>query len=58
MDGLSGIIGSLVAAQVSGKVVGESPDEVSSDYFRLSTGVYDTATVGVVQVRWTKVQKQ
>lgn len=58
MDGLSGIIGSLVAAQVSGKVVGESPDEVSSDYFRLSTGVYDTATVGVAQVRWTKVQKQ
>lgn len=48
---LSGVLGSLIAAQVSGKVVGEGADEVSSEYFRLSTGLYDTATVGTVQVR-------
>ncbi len=52
MDGLSSVVGSLIAAQASEKVVGESADEVSSDYFRLSTGVYDTSTVGAVQVRW------
>lgn len=51
VGGLSGVLGSLIAAQVSGKVVGEGADEVSSDYFRLSTGLYDAATVGTVQVR-------
>lgn len=45
------MVGSLIAAQVSGKVVGESADEIPSDYFRLSTGIYDAATVGTVQVR-------
>lgn len=50
MGGLSDVLGSLIAAQVSGKVVGEGADEVSSDYFRLSTGLYDAANVGTVQV--------
>ncbi|CAM9866176.1 unnamed protein product, partial [Pylaiella littoralis] len=50
ITGLSNIVGSLIAAQVSGKVVGESADEVSSDYFRLSTGIYDAATVGTIQI--------
>lgn len=53
--GLSSLIGSLIAAQVSGKVVGESADEIPSEYFRLSTGVYDAATVGTVQVRSRRV---
>lgn len=44
------MLGSLISAQVAGKVVGENAEEASSDYFRLSTGVYDTATVGGVQV--------
>lgn len=51
MEGLSDVLGSLIAAQVSGKVVGEGADEVSSDYFRLSTGLYDAAAVGTVRVR-------
>lgn len=51
VGGLSDVLGSLIAAQVSGKVVGGGADEVSSDYFRLSTGLYDAATVGTVQVR-------
>lgn len=51
VDGLSNVLGSLIAAQVSGKVVGEGADEVSSDYFRLSTGLYDSAAVGSVQVK-------
>lgn len=48
--GLTTVVGSLIAAQVSGKVVGESADEIPSDYFRLSTGVYDAATMGTIQV--------
>lgn len=44
------MLGSLISAQVAGKVVGENATEVSSDYFRLSTGVYDVATVGGIQV--------
>lgn len=51
MEGLSDVVGSLISAQVAGKVVGEVADEVSSDYFRLSTGIYDAATVGEVQAR-------
>ncbi|CAM9463784.1 unnamed protein product, partial [Ectocarpus sp. 12 AP-2014] len=51
MEGLSDVVGSLISAQVAGKVVGEMADEVSSDYFRLSTGIYDAATVGEVQAR-------
>lgn len=50
VDTLSGALGSLISAQISGIVVGQNPDEVSSDYFRLSTGVYDAAAVGGVQV--------
>ncbi|CAM9248264.1 unnamed protein product, partial [Hapterophycus canaliculatus] len=50
VGGLSDVVGSLIAAQVSGKVVGENADEVASDYFRLSTGIYDTATMGTCQI--------
>lgn len=56
VDGLSGVLSSLIAAQVSGKVVGEGADEISSDYFRLSTGIYDSAAVGAVQVK-TRVSR-
>ncbi|CAB1097917.1 unnamed protein product [Ectocarpus sp. CCAP 1310/34] len=48
MEGLSDVVGSLISSQVAGKVVGEVADEVSSDYFRLSTGIYDAATVGEI----------
>lgn len=51
MEGLSDVLGSLISAQVAGKVVGEVADELPSDYFRLSTGIYDAATVGAVQAR-------
>ncbi|CBJ25633.1 conserved unknown protein [Ectocarpus siliculosus] len=50
MEGLSDVVGSLISAQVAGKVVGEVADEVPSDYFRLSTGIYDAATVGEIQI--------
>ncbi|CAM9106632.1 unnamed protein product, partial [Laminaria digitata] len=50
MPELSGVLGSLISAQVAGKVVGENAEEASSNYFRLSTGVYDAATVGGVQI--------
>ncbi|CAM9347803.1 unnamed protein product, partial [Scytosiphon promiscuus] len=50
VGGLSDVLGSLIAAQVSGKVVGENAEEVSSDYFRLSTGIYDAAALGKVQI--------
>ena len=52
---LTEVLGSLISAQVARKVVGENAEEASSDYFRLSTGVYDTATVGGVQVTPSKV---
>ncbi|CAM9866972.1 unnamed protein product, partial [Ectocarpus fasciculatus] len=48
MEGLSDVLGSLISAQVAGKVVGEVADELPSDYFRLSTGIYDAATVGAI----------
>lgn len=50
MSALSGVVGSLISAQVAGIVIGQNPEEASSDYFRLSTGVYDAAAVGGVQV--------
>lgn len=51
MTALSAVIGSLISAQVVGVVAGQHPKEVSSDYFRLSTGVYDAAAIGGIQVR-------
>lgn len=50
VSALSGVVGSLISAQVAGIVVGQNPEEASTDFFRLSTGLYDAATVGGVQV--------
>lgn len=48
---LAGVVESLISAQVTGIAVGQNPDQVPSDYFRLSTGVYDAANLGGVEVR-------
>lgn len=50
VSALSGLIGDLVSGQVTEMVAGQNAEEIAGDYFRLSTGVYDAATVGGVQV--------
>lgn len=51
MTALSAVIDSIISAQVVGAVAGQSPEKVSSEYLRISTGVYDAAAIGGIQVR-------
>lgn len=53
VSSLSDLVGDVISSQVVDMVAGQNTQEVSSEYFRLSTGVYDAAAVGGIQVTVT-----
>ncbi|CAM9276212.1 unnamed protein product, partial [Discosporangium mesarthrocarpum] len=50
MTSLSAVIGSVMSSQVVGMVPGQNNKVAESDFFRASTGVYDGASIGGVEV--------
>lgn len=50
ISAISDLIGLVVSAQTTSMVVGQNAQAIAGEYFRLSAGVYDVATIGEVEV--------